>query len=60
MNVWEIADDVAAFCDDLIKDSRTCAELHQQSLSGPSGPAGIPAAEARLDRGASPDGRTRP
>jgi DNA-binding ferritin-like protein (Dps family) len=27
-----IGDDVAAFCDDLIKDSRTHAEVYQESL----------------------------
>ncbi|TKK87818.1 DUF1048 domain-containing protein [Herbidospora galbida] len=27
-----IGDDVAAFCDDLIKDSRTYAEIYQESL----------------------------
>ncbi|MEV4222793.1 DUF1048 domain-containing protein [Nonomuraea sp. NPDC049725] len=34
-----IGDDVAAFCDDLIKDSPTYAELYQQSVKGKSGPA---------------------
>ncbi|MFB4315842.1 DUF1048 domain-containing protein [Actinomadura sp. 21ATH] len=34
-----IGDDVAAFCDDLIKDSRTYAEIHQESVSGKSGTA---------------------
>lgn len=29
-----IGADVAAFCDDLIKDSRTYADVYQQSLSG--------------------------
>ncbi|MFE2010457.1 DUF1048 domain-containing protein [Streptomyces sp. NPDC059491] len=29
--------DVAAFCDDLIKDSRTYADLHQDSLGGGHG-----------------------
>jgi DNA-binding ferritin-like protein (Dps family) len=29
-----IGDDVAAFCDDLIKDSRTYAEVYQESLGG--------------------------
>lgn len=28
-----IGDDVAAFCDDLIKDSRTYADLYQESLT---------------------------
>lgn len=28
-----IGDDVAAFCDDLIKDSRTYADLYQESIS---------------------------
>ena len=29
--------DVAAFCDDLIKDSRTYADVYQASISGKSG-----------------------
>lgn len=29
-----IGDDVAAFCDDLIKDTRTYAEVYQESLGG--------------------------
>jgi DNA-binding ferritin-like protein (Dps family) len=28
-----IGDDVAAFCDDLIKDSRTYADIHQESAA---------------------------
>jgi len=28
-----IGDDVAAFCDDLIKDSRTYADLYQESIA---------------------------
>jgi len=32
-----IGNDVAAFCDDLIKDSRTYADLYQESLSGKPG-----------------------
>lgn len=28
-----IGDDVAAFCDDLIKDSRTYAEVYQESIA---------------------------
>jgi DNA-binding ferritin-like protein (Dps family) len=28
-----IGSDVAAFCDDLVKDSRTCADIHQESIS---------------------------
>lgn len=28
-----IGDDVAAFCDDLIKDSRTYADIYQESVS---------------------------
>lgn len=32
-----IGDDVAAFCDDLIKDSRTYADIYQESISGKSG-----------------------
>ncbi|WP_066364890.1 DUF1048 domain-containing protein [Herbidospora mongoliensis] len=34
-----IGDDVAAFCDDLVKDSRTYAEVYQESIRGESGPA---------------------
>ena len=34
-----IGDDVAAFCDDLIKDSRTYADIYQESISGESGAA---------------------
>lgn len=29
-----IGSDVAAFCDDLIRDSRTYADIHQESISG--------------------------
>jgi DNA-binding ferritin-like protein (Dps family) len=29
-----IGNDVAAFCDDLIKDSRTYADVYQESISG--------------------------
>ncbi|MEV7046067.1 DUF1048 domain-containing protein [Amycolatopsis sp. NPDC051061] len=32
-----IGDDVAAFCDDLIKDSRTYAEVYQESLGRDAG-----------------------
>jgi DNA-binding ferritin-like protein (Dps family) len=32
-------DDVAAFCDDLIKDSPTYADLYQESIRGKSGTA---------------------
>ncbi|MFE9664455.1 DUF1048 domain-containing protein [Streptomyces sp. NPDC005955] len=32
-----IGQDVAAFCDDLIKDSRTYADLYQESARGTSG-----------------------
>jgi DNA-binding ferritin-like protein (Dps family) len=35
-----IGTDVAAFCDDLIKDSRTYADVYQESVSGKRGPAG--------------------
>jgi DNA-binding ferritin-like protein (Dps family) len=35
-----IGPDVAAFCDDLIKDSRTYADLYQESISGKPGTAG--------------------
>ncbi|GAA2851517.1 DUF1048 domain-containing protein [Nonomuraea rubra] len=34
-----IGDDVAAFADDLIKDSPTYAELYQESISGKPGTA---------------------
>ncbi|MCK2241098.1 MULTISPECIES: DUF1048 domain-containing protein [unclassified Crossiella] len=34
-----IGEDVAAFCDDLIKDSRTNADVYQESISGKSGAA---------------------
>ncbi|OLF15540.1 DUF1048 domain-containing protein [Actinophytocola xanthii] len=35
-----VGDDVAAFCDDLIKDSRTYADIYQESISGSGGPTG--------------------
>lgn len=35
-----IGDDVAAFCDGLIKDSRTYADIYQKSISGKPGTAG--------------------
>jgi DNA-binding ferritin-like protein (Dps family) len=35
-----IGEDVAAFCDDLIKDSRTYADLYQESVGGEPGTAG--------------------
>ncbi|MFH9107153.1 DUF1048 domain-containing protein [Streptomyces albus] len=35
-----IGDDVAAFCDDLIKDSPTFADIYQESVSGTSRTAG--------------------
>ncbi|MGC7098201.1 DUF1048 domain-containing protein [Amycolatopsis lurida] len=34
-----IGDDVAAFCDDLIKDSRTYAEVYQESINEKPGTA---------------------
>ncbi|MEW2354860.1 DUF1048 domain-containing protein [Spirillospora sp. NPDC029432] len=34
-----LGDDVAAFCDDLIKDSPTFAEIYQESVRGKSGTA---------------------
>ncbi|MDF5757304.1 DUF1048 domain-containing protein [Spongiactinospora sp. TRM90649] len=34
-----IGDDVAAFCDDLIKDSRTFADIYQESIKRESGTA---------------------
>ncbi|MEO3891556.1 DUF1048 domain-containing protein [Nonomuraea sp. B5E05] len=34
-----IGDDVAAFCDDLVKDSRTYADIYQESINGKSGTA---------------------
>ncbi|GGS90002.1 DUF1048 domain-containing protein [Nonomuraea spiralis] len=35
-----IGDDVAAFCDDLVKDSRTYADLYQESIGNGPGTAG--------------------
>ncbi|MEV1167029.1 DUF1048 domain-containing protein [Nonomuraea sp. NPDC049784] len=35
-----IGDDVAAFADDLIKDSRTYADVYQESIAKKSGEAG--------------------
>nr|WP_042193604.1 DUF1048 domain-containing protein [Kibdelosporangium sp. MJ126-NF4]CEL20793.1 hypothetical protein [Kibdelosporangium sp. MJ126-NF4]CTQ98402.1 hypothetical protein [Kibdelosporangium sp. MJ126-NF4] len=35
-----IGNDVAAFCDDLVKDSRTYADIYQESLSGEPGTTG--------------------
>ncbi|MER0484122.1 DUF1048 domain-containing protein [Streptomyces sp. Edi2] len=32
-----IGNDVAAFCDDLVKDSRTYADIYQESIGGKSG-----------------------
>ena len=34
-----IGNDVAAFCDDLVKDSRTYADIYQESISGEPGTA---------------------
>jgi DNA-binding ferritin-like protein (Dps family) len=34
-----IGDDVAAFCDDLVKDSRTFADIYQESISRKPGTA---------------------
>lgn len=34
-----IGNDVAAFCDELVKDSRTYADIYQESVSGKSGTA---------------------
>jgi DNA-binding ferritin-like protein (Dps family) len=34
-----IGNDVAAFCDDLVKDSRTYADIHQESISREPGTA---------------------
>jgi len=34
-----IGEDVAAFCDDLVKDSRTYAEIYQESAGGEAGSA---------------------
>lgn len=34
-----IGNDVAAFCDDLVKDSRTYADIYQESISGGPGTA---------------------
>ncbi|WP_431045925.1 DUF1048 domain-containing protein [Streptomyces sp. P1-3] len=36
-----IGNDVAAFCDDLIKDSRTNADIYQESISGEPRPSQI-------------------
>ncbi|AJC61449.1 MULTISPECIES: DUF1048 domain-containing protein [Streptomyces] len=35
-----IGNDVAAFCDDLVKDSRTYADIYQESISRKPGTAG--------------------
>ena len=35
-----IGNDVAAFCDDLVSDPRTCADSHQEPISGEPGTAG--------------------
>ncbi|MEU4448361.1 DUF1048 domain-containing protein [Actinosynnema sp. NPDC050801] len=35
-----VGDDVAAFCDDLVKDSRTYADVYQESIGGKAGTAG--------------------
>ena len=35
-----IGSDVAAFCDDLVKDSRTYADIYQESIGRKSGTAG--------------------
>ncbi|MEQ4722964.1 DUF1048 domain-containing protein [Nonomuraea sp. B19D2] len=35
-----IGNDVAAFADDLVKDSRTYADIYQESISGKPGTAG--------------------
>ena len=35
-----VGSDVAAFCDGLIKESRTYADIYQESISGESGTAG--------------------
>ncbi|MCP2169687.1 DUF1048 domain-containing protein [Goodfellowiella coeruleoviolacea] len=34
-----LGNDVAAFCDDLLKDTRTYADIYQKSLSGEPGTA---------------------
>ncbi|MGX7671222.1 DUF1048 domain-containing protein [Plantactinospora sp. DSM 117369] len=34
-----VGNDVAAFCDDLVKDSRTYADIYQESISGEPGTA---------------------
>ncbi|MEV4247773.1 DUF1048 domain-containing protein [Streptosporangium canum] len=34
-----IGNDVAAFCDDLVKDSRTYADIYQESIRGERGTA---------------------
>ncbi|KRV46900.1 hypothetical protein AQ490_08960 [Wenjunlia vitaminophila] len=35
-----VGNDVAAFCDDLVKDSRTYADVYQESISEEPGTAG--------------------
>lgn len=35
-----LGNDVAAFCDDLVKDSRTYADIYQESIRGEPGTAG--------------------
>ncbi|HEX6351767.1 DUF1048 domain-containing protein [Actinophytocola sp.] len=35
-----IGDDVAAFCDGLVKDTRTYADIYQESIGGEPGTAG--------------------
>ncbi|GGZ21172.1 hypothetical protein GCM10010387_12740 [Streptomyces inusitatus] len=35
-----IGSDVAAFCDELVKDSRTYADVYQESIAGEPGTAG--------------------
>jgi len=34
-----IGNDVAAFCDDLVQDTRTCADIHQEPISEEPGTA---------------------
>jgi DNA-binding ferritin-like protein (Dps family) len=34
-----IGDDVAAFCDELVKDSRTYADIYQEAVNGKTGTA---------------------
>lgn len=43
-----LGNDVAAFCDDLIRDSRTYADIYQESISGEPGREDKPTREAGM------------